>query len=119
MFERTVTAATAAGALLLGAAWASAAEPEISDPTLAPLVATSGETVVVDAKWQLQATRVSAGSRSAVIDDRIVTVGSRIDGAEVVSIEAGRVNLRRGTRITSIELELPAVKQPSTSGERR
>jgi len=115
--ERTATVAAAA-VLLAHACALGAAEPQITDPTLAPYIGARSETPVGGDSPLLKATNVSKDSRSAVIGDRVVMIGSIVDGAEVVAIEAGRVDLRRGTQVTSLELRLPPVKRRSAAGER-
>jgi len=49
--------------------------------------------------WQLFSTLVADGRRVAIINDRTVRVGDRVEGARVVAIESGRVELDyRGRR---------------------
>lgn len=69
-------------------------------------------------EWVLQSTLTDASRRSAVINQRSVQVGDRVDGAQVLAIEPGRVELASPSRRFTITLwnETP-VKQPSRTGE--
>lgn len=62
-------------------------------------------TAVVDSfdagAWRLASTLVSDGRRVAIINDRAVRVGDRVEGARVVAIRSGGVELDyRGRRFT-------------------
>jgi hypothetical protein len=52
----------------------------------------------------LQATRVSAQNKLAIISGRAVTVGDAVDGAVVADIRPYEVVLRRGGRETTLRL---------------
>ncbi len=95
----------------------AAAELPITDPTRPPQIMGTGAAGNPALGLRLQSTQVSATSRSATIDNRIVTVGSRIGGAVVVAIEAARVTLQRGGERVVLRLEPPTVKEPA--GERQ
>ena len=47
-------------------------------------------------RWVLTSTLVSGQRRTAVVNDRVVARGDRINGARVVSIEPSAVRLRVG-----------------------
>jgi len=110
--ERTSRASILAAALWLAASPANAGDPLLKDPTAAPGLPVAGKHGEKAPALQLRSTSVSATSRSAVINDRIVTTGSRIYGATVISIEPGRVHLQRGSKQFVLRLPSPSVKRP-------
>jgi len=64
-------------------------------------------------RWVLSSTLVSSGRRSAVINNRVVGRGDRINGAVVVDIQPASVRLRsRGREITLVMLK-KNIKTPS------
>lgn len=92
----------------------AADELPIRDPTRPPFA--SGKTQASEEKagsLLLVSTAVSDVGRSAVINDQVVTVGSRIGGAVVTAIEQGRVTLERGTEAIVLQLFAPPVKRPA------
>jgi hypothetical protein len=103
----------AAFACLATAPVAGAGEPAITDPTIPPGVDSAVSEVVAGTPLRLSSTRVSAASRSAIVNDRVVTPGSRVGGATVVSIEPGRVTLQRGTELITLRMPAPQVKRPA------
>jgi MSHA biogenesis protein MshK len=82
----------------------------LADPTRPTAAFRSGSgtggTTAVPAKWTLASTLIAPDRRVAVINGKVVQVGQKIDGAELVAIEAGSVLLSRGGR--KIELKLMA-----------
>ena len=57
-------------------------------------------------RWTLHSTLVSSGRRTAVINDRVVSQGDRINGATVVSIQPSAVRLRdKGREVTLMMLK--------------
>jgi len=81
----------------------------LEDPTRPPMVnATSYVSVKKSSRprWVLTSTLVSAGRRTAVINDKVVMRGERINGARVVSIQPSAVTLRiNGRKISLIMLK--------------
>ncbi len=68
----------------------------------------------------LQGTFNNAGQRSAVVNGRRVSVGDRVEGAEVVEIENNKVVLRIAGETTEFAAPIPVVKSPTNSkGEDR
>lgn len=53
---------------------------------------------------ELQSTLIAGGRRSAVINGQSVQVGSTIEGARVVAIEGGKVELRDDQGVFSVRL---------------
>lgn len=118
MSEDNRRGAVLAGALLLTAALAAmAAEPPVRDPTRAPGAGGARLDPLSGMAWVLRSTHVSSTARSAVINDSIVAPGSRVNGAEVIAIDPGRVQLRRGKELITLRLQLPYVKRPAEGGE--
>lgn len=57
-------------------------------------------------RWTLSSTLVSSDRRTAVINDRVVSRGDRINGATVVSIQPLKVRLRdKGREVTLVILK--------------
>lgn len=57
-------------------------------------------------RWTLHSTLVSSGRRTAVINNRVVSQGDRINGATVVSIQPSAVRLRdKGREVTLVMLK--------------
>lgn len=57
-------------------------------------------------RWRLHSTLVSSGRRTAVINNRVVSQGDRINGATVVSIQPSAVRLRdKGREVTLMMLK--------------
>ena len=112
------TAALAFAALLAFAACAALAEePPITDPTMPPGVSAVGRDSVGGTSLKLQSTRVSASSRSAVISGHIVSPGSRVGGATVLSIETGRVVLQRGEELVTLRMPSSRVKRQANGDD--
>jgi hypothetical protein len=112
VFERSSRLVPAAAVCWIAAALA-ADPPPVTDPTAPPYEIRSEipSATVQGSPLLLQSTHVSRSSRSAVINDRVVAVGSRIDGAVVTAIEQGRVTLRRDAESIVLTLLLPPVKR--------
>ena len=110
MFDRFARSLLGTAALWLGAAMAADAPP-VTDPTAPPYQAAGGPAQSSGEPLLLRSTHVSLRSRSAVINDRVVAIGSRIDGAVVTAIEQGRVTLRRDSETIVLELLLLPVKR--------
>lgn len=82
----------------------------LEDPTRPPGAEVQRSSVVNKkirrTRWKLTSTLVSAGRRTAVINDRVVSPGERIRGATVVSIQPSSVRLReKGREITLVMLK--------------
>jgi hypothetical protein len=105
----------AAGLLALSSA--APAEPPVRDPTVPPGPAAVQGVAAAEPLLRLRSTQVSATSRSAVINDRVVTAGSRIAGATVLAIEPGRVQLQRGDEQITLKIMTPDVKRRATGDE--
>jgi len=72
----------------------------IDDPTRPPSFnvgpAKSASTVNKGPRWVLRSTLVSPERRTAVINNRVVSLGDRVRGATVVEINSSRVRLQSG-----------------------
>lgn len=112
MFSKR-TAGFLVAAVLWNAAAMAADLPPVTDPTTPPYQAASGSVESSHQTLLLHSTHVSPDSQSAVINNQVVAIGSRIDGAVVIAIEQGRVTLRRGAESIVLKLLLPPVKRPA------
>lgn len=92
----------------------NAHEPALRDPTRPPdLRPARAPASKADSRLRLSSTLVSGERRTAIINGRIVAVGDRIQGARLLSIEPGRVRLRRQGREITLRLLAQNVKKPS------
>jgi MSHA biogenesis protein MshK len=99
-----------AAILLAGAA--TAAQP-VEDPFRPPETA-APEPVSKPLQrptLRLQSTLVSGERRTAVINGRAVTVGSRIGGGRIVDIDASRVRIRDAGGVYDLELPLAGMRR--------
>ena len=60
--------------------------------------------------WVLSSTLVASDRRTAVINDKVLSVGEKIDGAKVVGIQSGKVLLRRKNKTITLEIVKKDVK---------
>ncbi len=63
------------------------------------------------AKWTLTSTLIAPHRRVAVINGRVMQVGQKIDGAELVAVESGSVLLRRAGQRIELKLIAGNVKE--------
>lgn len=71
-------------------------------------------------QWHLTMTRISGNDRVAVINDRLVSVGGRVDGARVLAIRPAAVLLEKADGRFTVQLSRASVKRPSAvEGEGR
>jgi hypothetical protein len=107
LFQQHVRAITFLACLSLALPLSAA----MDDPTRPPTADTKISHVVKTKKsqrprWVLTSTLVSAGRRTAVINDRVVSRGDRVNGATVVNIQPATVRLRaRGRDVTLVMLK--------------
>ena len=79
----------------LAVAFAAHAADELADPTRPEIAAASPAAApAAAARFELRAVLIGKTRRVAVINGRALGVGDSVDGAEVVSIDAGRVRIR-------------------------
>jgi len=62
-------------------------------------------------KWNLTATIVGPERRVAVINDRAVQIGQKVDGAVLVAVDAGSALLVQGEKEWQLRLHEVAVKR--------
>jgi MSHA biogenesis protein MshK len=82
----------------------------MEDPTRPPTAKATSSYVPVKKRqgprWVLNSTLISSDRRTAVINDRVVAVGDRVNGATVVSIQPSAVRLRdKGREVTLVMLK--------------
>jgi MSHA biogenesis protein MshK len=87
----------------------------VRDPTRPPQSVQSTEPAAEPARreYVLQSTRVSGELRSAVINNQVVRVGDRVEGARVLSVDLARARLRDPRGEFTIRLALPQVTRPA------
>ena len=90
-----------------------AEEIPITDPTRPPYGLTAMSAKPVHGNLLLYSTQVSDSKRTAVVNQHVVTVGSRIAGALVTGIEPGRVTLRRNSETIVLTLIKTPVRRDS------
>jgi MSHA biogenesis protein MshK len=87
----------------------------LADPTRPTAAFRSGSgtggTAAGPAKWTLTSTLIAPDRRVAVINGKVVQVGQKIDGAELVAVETGSVLLRRAGRKIELKLMAGSVKE--------
>ncbi len=91
----------------------------LDDPTRPPVAQQPNKAhkaVHKPIRWTLNSTLVSVQRRAAVINDRVVGVGEKINGARVVEILPMAVRLRYNGRDITLVLLKKNIKQPSRSG---
>lgn len=90
--------------------------PSLPDPTRPAATATQ-TTRDEPVKLELQSTLVSNGRRTAIINGRLHTVGSRIEDAKVIDITPGRVLVRLNGRDVTLRLIPPGERVRRAGGE--
>ncbi len=93
-------------ASLTGTAHAS----ELTDPTRPASVPMTVEAVAT-ASYELRLVRIGEHDRTALVNQTLVRVGDRVDGAVVRAIEPGEVMLASDQRIVRLTLGRAAVKR--------
>lgn len=95
---------------------------ELRDPTKPPTYeeAKIGKAVVDDVvtAYRLSMTKTGGGADIAMINGKSAKVGDVIDGATVMSIRTGEVELMIGDGIHRIKIQRTAVKRPHRYPER-
>ena len=81
-----------------------------SDPMRPPMVSTSAKQAAPG--WVLNSVLISDERHVAVINQRPVRVGDKINGARVLAIYPDRVRLSRAEKTFLIKLHPLSVKQP-------
>ena len=97
MCRRILALATVA----LGCAIAGA--QELRDP-MRPFAPGVSQSSSVEQRFRLSATLVSHMRRVAVINGQPTSVGGRVDGAEVLTVDTSSVELRVGSRTFTVPL---------------
>ncbi len=85
----------------------------VTDPTRPPQTLSAVKAMSALDNLLLYSTHVSTTRRSAVINNQVVTTGSRIAGAMVTDIVQGRVSLRRGSEVIVLQLFPSPIKRPA------
>ena len=80
---------------------------QLDDPTRPPgyrLVLPGGKTAAREIGFNLSSIRISASSRTAVINDRSVVVGDKVNGASVIGIYPSDVKLKKHGKLFTVRL---------------
>ena len=96
----------------------------VEDPTRPPGMSEapsirSSESAQVSPRWVLTSTLVSPDRRSAVINDRVVSLGDRVNGATVVEINPSEVRLRASGHELTLVMLKNNIKSVSTQPNRQ
>ena len=93
--------------ILLGLCFMPAVQAQLDDPTRPPgyrLVLPGGKKATASTRFLLSSVRISSARRTAVINDRLLEVGNRVNGAKVVAIYPSSVKLKKQGKIFTIRL---------------
>lgn len=84
----------------------SAHSEELTDPTRPPGIKMPGKLAGTKSapRWVLSSTLIAPARRLATINGKTVSVGERVSGAEVMTIEPARVSMRKGNKDFVVEL---------------
>lgn len=89
------------------------AEQPLSDPTR-PVVLSGvglGASTPKTVKWKLTSTLIAPQRQVAVINDQVVKVGQKIDGAKLVAVKPGSALLLHAGKTIQLKLISGTVKQ--------
>lgn len=85
-----------------------AAHAQLDDPTRPPgyrLVLPGGKNAAATAiRFSLSSVRISSTRRTAVINDRMVEAGDKINGAKVLAIYPSSVKLKKQNKVFTVRL---------------
>ena len=95
--QRALAVATTAWACAIAGA------QELRDP-MRPFVPGASPPAAVEQRYRLSATLVSDSRRVAIVNGQPTSVGGRVDGAEVVTVDSSSVELRVGSRTFTVSL---------------
>ncbi|MFK5914178.1 MAG: hypothetical protein QM484_07370 [Woeseiaceae bacterium] len=80
---------------------------QLDDPTRPPgyrLILPSGKTAAKEIGFNLSSIRISASKRTAIINDRSVVVGDKVNGASVIGIYPSDVKLKKYGKLFTVRL---------------
>jgi MSHA biogenesis protein MshK len=85
----------------------------VADPTRPASLAVGNTSADISQplKWKLTSTLIGPQRRVAIINDKIVQIGQKIDGAELVAVDAGSVMIRYSGKKIQLKLIAGTVKQ--------
>ena len=91
-----------------------AVQAQLDDPTRPPghrLVLPGGKKAAAKVGFLLSSVRISTTRRSAIVNDRAVETGDRVNGAQVVAIYPSSVKLKKQGKIFTVRLVPQVVKK--------
>ena len=105
-------------AALAASASARGADPQIDDPMRPYVPATPTAAAQSTARpFKVTGVLIGATRRVAVINGTLCREGDTVDGARVVSIEPGSVQLRRSNETLVVQLERRTARTRTNHGE--
>ncbi len=105
-YKQLVRTLCAAAGLAFAMHGGLAMAASLPDPTRPPqrFVELAKRVPAVSDHWRLGSILIAPQRRVAVINGQSMSLGEQLNGAQLVSIEPGRVCLRRGTKEIVLEL---------------
>lgn len=105
MFKKTAKLFTSF--ILLALIFMPAVQAQLDDPTRPPgyrLVLPGGKKAATAIRFSLSSVRISSTRRTAIINDRTVEVGDKVNSAKVIAIYPSSVKLKKLGKIFTIRL---------------
>lgn len=105
--------------VLVGVFIVMPAQAVLEDPTRPPsanVSKNSSPKKQTRPRWMLTSTLISAGRRTAVVNDQVVSRGDRVNGARVMSVQPSIVRLRIGKRDITLMMLKKKIKKLSQVG---
>jgi MSHA biogenesis protein MshK len=97
---------------------APAQEPRVQDPMRPPvLVAATGIAPQAVESLRLTGVLVSESRRIAVINGKFYRVGDRVNGDQIIRIEPGSIQLRRGNEQVRISVQSATARAVDKDGD--
>ena len=95
----------------------SSVSAQYDDPMRPPgyrLIKPGKNPIAFERRYALSFVQISSLRRSAIINDRLVGVGSRVDGAKVIAIEPSSVKLKKNGKVFTVKLLSKNIKKSVT-----
>ncbi len=87
--------------------------PMVNNKILKPASKVSPKITVIEKKipgWVLRSTLISSDRKTAVINNKVLSVGEKVDGAKLINILPGKVKIRVKGRVKTLRLIKKDVK---------
>jgi len=92
---------------MVGSFYSFTIQAQLDDPTRPPghrLALPGGKKAAATRRFIVSSIRLSATRRSAVINDRLVETGEKVNGAKVVAIYPSSVKLKKQGKVFTVRL---------------